>query len=739
MCTKCFDVKNWLTFVFVMFLLSTVAQLDTIHYFPPLHSRDNAQVADHYLYLSTPSPTPFVVTITDASGTLITTETISQSNPARYQVGTNQTSGSPLFLDRPNIYTVQTNRGIIASATEEFYAEVRTRGGVQAECFTGKGRNARGRIFRIGGVPQFTGTTTDRSFTVGFLSLENNNSITISDFDPGVTFALPVGTVTPGGTVTINLNAGETFVFSGYNDVPANLDGIIGALVVSSGDVVITNGAMNGNIHPTASGSRDQALDQIVPTNKLGTDHIVVEGNGNAEMERPMVIAHVDTTEIFINGNAVPIATLNAGQYFLIPNTSYQGVGHRNMFIRTSFPSYVYQHLAGSTSSATGGMCLIPFFHCRLSNTIDLIPDVELIGATSHSGGILITTEAGATVTVNGVPQVGAVAVVGGPYETYKITGATGGQVIASTGSIMAGIFGASGSVGYAGYYAGFADVPNSDVEHVAGASTFCVGDTGNIAFIGNGGIDEYNFYYTLNGVPNIVTSTSDTLFVPVDTSLPGTLTYTLNGIETYDLDTVNLCYYPSLSTQVIEIDPCDLPVELESFSGSCSDDLIQLDWITASERNNAYFIVLASVDGMNWEEVYQVSGSGNTSAESVYSAFIQRSDIFAYVTYFKLVQVDFDGTLEEFPIISVKCNSNYPDGITVVPNPSQGVVTVHSKTTLEAIQVFNSLGQIIFAIDKGIGEFSHQLNLSQCASGVYVIRAQDELGIVHTARVVKE
>ena len=42
-----------------------IGQLDTWHWIPPMHSRDNGQINDHYLYLSTPSQEPVEVTITE--------------------------------------------------------------------------------------------------------------------------------------------------------------------------------------------------------------------------------------------------------------------------------------------------------------------------------------------------------------------------------------------------------------------------------------------------------------------------------------------------------------------------------------------------------------------------------------------------------------------------------------------------------------------------------------------------
>jgi hypothetical protein len=725
------------TFFLVFICHLSCAQLDTIHYFPPLHSRLNNQVQDHYLHLSTPISTPFTVNVTDGSGNLVTTQTISQGNPVIYQVGVGQTlNNSKLFVDRSNVYTVLNDRGLITFADQPFYAEVRTRTGNQAESFTGKGRNARGRTFRIGGMPQSDiDVADDKNFVFGIMSLENGNNINISDFNPDVAFTLPVGTIVPGGTLNITLDAGETFVFTGYNNVPANRQGILGALVESSSDIVITNGNMNGSIHPTAN-SRDQGIDQIVPISRLGDNHIVVEGNGNAHMERPMVIAHSNNTEIYINGSVTPIATINAGDFYLIPNSEYQGISNRNMLISTSLPSYVYQHLAGTTNDATGGMCLIPFFHCRLSNQIDLIPDVELIGTTVYTGGILITTEAGADVTINGAPITGSESVSGGPYETYKIVGVTGHQAIESTGSLMVSIFGGSGNVGYAGYYAGFADVPESEFDALSPTGFFCVGDVHDIALVANGGIEGYNFFFTLNGTPNVVFSPNDTLFIPLDTSTPGMFDFVLTGIETYDLDTVNLCFYPSSSNLLIEIDPCGLPIELLDFYVSCDENSVKAKWSTVTERNNAHFNLSLSHDGILWQEIAQIAGAGNSSTQNFYYHYLDSELLNKGLSYIKLNQVDFDGTTEEFPAISFDCAKDQ-FYFTIYPNPSSGLFKISSSNLLKKIAVFNSLGEIVFIHNIETNLKDYEIDLSHLSNGVYHLQVTDVEGVTHLEKVI--
>ena len=87
------------------------------------------------------------------------------------------------------------------------------------------------------------------------------------------------------------------------------------------------------------------------------------------------------------------------------------------------------------------------------------------------------------------------------------------------------------------------------------------------------------------------------------------------------------------------------LPVELISFSGEIVDNKTKLTWETATEINNDYFEVQHSLDGVTFETVGQVDGSGDSNEVIAYS-FTHNSPSFG-ANYYRLKQVDFDGKSE--------------------------------------------------------------------------------------------
>ncbi|TAL60470.1 MAG: hypothetical protein EPN85_07070, partial [Bacteroidetes bacterium] len=441
------------------------AQLDVIHWFPPLHSRDDNKIEDHYVYLSTPKTTPFVVTIKDGAGNTLAAPSIDNANPFVYTIGNGQFPGTPAFVPEDSLNVVLKKSGLILTAPEPFYADLRARAVNHAASVTAKGTAAAGTTFRFGAFP-LPGFDTDWNFTAGIIATANNTTITITGYDPGIVFA-GVPNVTS-NTLTFTLNQGECYVVSGYANTAPNLTGFIGALIQSNNPIVLSNGNLIGNI---GTSGNDMGIDQSVPIDRVGQNYILIKGLGGSGVEAPIVIAHYNNTDIFINGNPVPIATINAGQYYMAPYV-YQGTCNMNMHIRTSQPAYMYQSLSGG-SDKTGGLNFIPPYSCGLPDTIDLIPFVDMIGSTTYTGGVMVFTQQGATLKINGITQTCAEPVLSAPWETYRITGLTGHITLTSTGAMAAGIFGRDGDGGFAGFYAGF----SSNILPFAGAdASICSG-----------------------------------------------------------------------------------------------------------------------------------------------------------------------------------------------------------------------------------------------------------------------
>ena len=443
---------------FILFINFGFSQLSNKHWLPPLHCRDASSVADHYLYLSTQETTPFQVTVTDGAGNPFGASpyTISATTPLTIDIGFGQ--NTKMFVGQENVNIVLSDSGIILEGPKDFYVSFRVRSQNHAEMLVSKGRPGIGTSFRLGHIINES-FDPRKSFVTSVMATEDNTNITLSDYDPNVIFTTSTGFINA-ASQSFLLNAGQSIIFTGYSDTFENLDGAIGALITSDKPVAVNSGNALGGIEQNRA---DFALDQIVSASQIGNEYIFIEGNGLASMELPLIVANEDNTEIFVNGSATPNATINAGDYYLVDNSFYQGTTNRNIYVRTSKNVYAYQLLGGGNDTATAGLNFIPPLSCFFQNSVN-IPDVNVIGSTSYNADLMVLTYASATITINGttISNAEAQTVQGNTdWVTYRISGVSGNVNIESTGPLAVGVFGYFNNVaGFAGYYSGFGSNP---------------------------------------------------------------------------------------------------------------------------------------------------------------------------------------------------------------------------------------------------------------------------------------
>lgn len=143
------------------------------------------------------------------------------------------------------------------------------------------------------------------------------------------------------------------------------------------------------------------------------------------------------------------------------------------------------------------------------------------------------------------------------------------------------------------------------------------------------------------------------------------------------------------------------LPVKLIAFNGKCKEKDVVLKWTTASELNNDYFTLERGTNGTDVKPIATIKGSG-TSNQLLNYQFIDTRAIGENkpeaVLFYRLKQTDFDGKFEYSNFITVKnCNDN-PQEIVLYPNVSSGTVQLNNHEIVTSIEVYNSLGGLVYA-----------------------------------------
>lgn len=178
------------------------------------------------------------------------------------------------------------------------------------------------------------------------------------------------------------------------------------------------------------------------------------------------------------------------------------------------------------------------------------------------------------------------------------------------------------------------------------------------------------------------------------------------------------------------------LPVELLSFDVKGIDNKkVEINWETASELNNDYFIIESSKNAIDWEALGRVSGAGNSIETKAYN-FIDYNPHLG-INYYRLKQVDLDGTTDFSDIKNVVIEQDYQ--INVFPNPANTQLFISIKTekfvqdfsTLN-IEIFNTLGEK--ALKKTYSNVPNdliELNISNLRSGTYYLNVEiDDLSV---------
>jgi hypothetical protein len=99
-------------------------------------------------------------------------------------------------------------------------------------------------------------------------------------------------------------------------------------------------------------------------------------------------------------------------------------------------------------------------------------------------------------------------------------------------------------------------------------------------------------------------------------------------------------------------VNPSTLPVSISDFAGIKRNGYNEIYWITLSERNNDFFILETTTDGMHFRTIQRITGNGNSSEKQIYTARDFQPE--AGINYYRLTQVDFDGKSETFPLIAL-------------------------------------------------------------------------------------
>ncbi|HRG01836.1 MAG TPA: T9SS type A sorting domain-containing protein [Bacteroidia bacterium] len=165
------------------------------------------------------------------------------------------------------------------------------------------------------------------------------------------------------------------------------------------------------------------------------------------------------------------------------------------------------------------------------------------------------------------------------------------------------------------------------------------------------------------------------------------------------------------------------LPIELLNFEAKCVNNSIVLEWCTSTEKNNSYFTIEQSIDGINYTAIGNVFAVGNSNEKQCYHYTVQS---LSELNYFRLSQTDQTGIKTISKVITSSACDNLGEGITIANDGTKEVGVVFNSLVDQNLElhVHNTLGQIIevHTLNAVKGFNNIRTNLEHVSNGIYYV-----------------
>ena len=162
------------------------------------------------------------------------------------------------------------------------------------------------------------------------------------------------------------------------------------------------------------------------------------------------------------------------------------------------------------------------------------------------------------------------------------------------------------------------------------------------------------------------------------------------------------------------------LPIQLASFDISRQNGKPNISWASVSEQSNQYYSLERSADNITFIEIKRVSGFGPGTTDKKAEYFHTDQSPVPGINYYRLRQVDLDGTETIYPVKSI---SILPEKTVVFPTLFQRTISVLFKdppSLSNQWQLINTNGQLITRGQFSDKNVQQEIHFGDLIPGVY-------------------